>query len=73
MFVESTGSFCDFTNQNYSTPVRGAAAVARSAVGRYYEVMFACQDYLDANGILPITYEEAVRVIEERQDGYVDF
>ena len=73
MFVKSFVPCCDVTDRQYSGPVAGAIAVARGESGRYCAVMYFGPEYLEAQGIEPMTREEAIEKIELRGDGYVDF
>ena len=73
MYINQMVRECDFTGEVYSTPVAGAAAVARGATGRWCEVMHAGPEYLEKNAVCVITPEAARIIIEKSGDGYADF
>jgi hypothetical protein len=78
MFVKSKVSVCDFTGTTYSEPVDGADLVVCSAVGRYRycPIMWAGPEYLEEQGINPVSYDTAVEILEsewEANGGFIDF
>ena len=64
---------CDFNGTKYEPAVTGAACIAQGASGRWCEVMHAGPEYVEENNWTPLSYEEAVRIIEEERTGWVDF
>ena len=72
MYVESYVPECDITGVKYSSAVKGAAAIARGATGRYCEVLWVGPEYIVEGGLTVITKDEAYAVVE-KEGGYADF
>lgn len=73
MYVSMQVPMCDIEGVQYDSPVQGAGIVVRGATGRYCVTMYIGPEMLERSGIVPMSYEEAVSMIESKKDGYVEF
>ena len=72
MYVETWVDSCDITKVKYPSVVKGAAAVAQGATGRYCEVIWIGPEYIAERGLTVHTREEAYAIVE-KEGGYADF
>jgi len=72
MFVEAMVTHCDINEINYPQPVKGVAALAQSAAGRWCQVLWFGPEYVAENGVQALTYEQAVAQAEAI-GGEIDF
>lgn len=72
MYVETYVSSCDFSGTKYDGAVKGAAAVAQGATGRWCEVIHVGPEYIAEKGLVVKTREEAYAIVE-KEGGYADF
>jgi len=73
MYVETYVTSCDLSGVKYPSAVKGCAAIAQGATGRYCEVIHFGPEYIAEHGLKVLSREEAIAIIEERGDGYADF
>jgi lipocalin len=72
MYVETWVDSCDITKVKYPSVVKGAAAVAQGATGRYCEVIWIGPEYIAERGLTVLSREEAYAIVE-KEGGYADF
>jgi hypothetical protein len=72
MYVETWVDSCDITKVKYPSVVKGAAAVAQGATGRYCEVIWIGPEYIAERGLKVHTRKEAYAIVE-KEGGYADF
>ena len=72
MYVETWVDSCDITKVKYPSVVKGAAAVAQGATGRYCEVIWIGPEYIAECGLTVHTREEAYAIVK-KEGGYADF
>ena len=72
MYVETWVDSCDITKVKYPSVVKGAAAVAQGATGRYREVIWIGPEYIAERGLTVHTREEAYAIVK-KEGGYADF
>ncbi|MCP4342894.1 MAG: hypothetical protein GY799_29430 [Desulfobulbaceae bacterium] len=74
MYIEQMVTECDFTGREYHRPVAGAGGVARGATGRWCVVMHAGPEYIQDNGIVTKTAEQARKELTNHSTGeWCDF
>ena len=72
MYVETWVDSCDITKVKYPSVVKGAAAVAQGATGRYCEVIWIGPEYIAERGLTVLSREEAYAIVK-KEGGYADF
>ena len=72
MYVETWVDSRDITKVKYPSVVKGAAAVAQGATGRYCEVIWIGPEYIAERGLTVHTREEAYAIVK-KEGGYADF
>jgi len=73
MWIQGEVTYCDIDQTSYEKPVMGAHAICRGASGRYCAVLWAGPEAVERDGLEPITREEALKIIEEKGDGWAEF
>lgn len=73
MLIPKFVTACDGSCRVYATPVLGAAAIAQGATGRWCEVLWFGPEYVKENNMTSITREEAIKEIESKGNGSIDF
>lgn len=64
---------CDFTDRKYDDYVKGGWYLAQGATGRYCAVMYVGPEYIEENGLEPISREEAEARVNAQEGAWVDF
>jgi hypothetical protein len=72
MYVETYVPCCDLTKRKYDGAVKGAAAVAQGATGRWCEVIWVGPEYIAEKGLKVLSREEAYAIVE-KEGGDADF
>lgn len=76
MIIFKNVTSCDFTEEQYDTPVAGIAVIAQGATGRWCEVMWGGPSILEqeiADGTAIYCVDVARAKVNAMEDSYADF